>query len=146
MVFLRFVIFKKEISKKIAPGFFRICKYTFFNIWQRNKQKIASGFLGFVSIITFLVFEKGNKQKIAPSFLGFVSILFLIFKERNEQKIASRFVNMLFYIFEKGNKQKIAPGFLGFVSILFNFIIFSGKRCYRDVSGLCVWFYKYCCF
>ena len=74
----------------------------------------------------FYIFEKGNKQKIAPGYLGFVSILLLIFEE--------------------GNKQKIAPGFLRFVSILFNLIIFSGKRCYRDVWGMCVWFYKYCCF
>ena len=51
-MFLRFVIFEKG-----------------------GKQKIAPGFLKFVSMI-FLIFEKGDKQKIAPSFLKFVNMLF----------------------------------------------------------------------
>ena len=39
-------------------------------------KKIASGFLGFVSILFFLIFEKGMSKKIALGFLGFVSMLF----------------------------------------------------------------------
>ena len=48
----------------------------FFLIFEKgDKQKIALGFLRFVSIL-FLIFEKGDKQKIALDFLQFVSMLF----------------------------------------------------------------------
>ena len=46
-----------------------------FNIWKRNKQKIALGFLGLVSML-FLIFEKEMSKKIAPGFLEFVSMFF----------------------------------------------------------------------
>ena len=49
--------------------------YTFLIFEKGDKQKIASGFLKFVSIL-FLRFEKGMSNKIAPGFLRFVSILF----------------------------------------------------------------------
>ena len=32
-------------------GYFKICKYTFLIFEKGNKQKIVSGFLGFVSIL-----------------------------------------------------------------------------------------------
>ena len=80
---------KKEISKKIEPGFLR---FVFSLIFEKgDKQKNCTSFLRFVS--NFLIFEKENKQKIAPGFLKFVSILL-------------------------GDKQNIAPGFIRFVSML----------------------------
>ena len=47
----------------------------------------------------FLIFEKGDKQKIAPGFIKFVSILFLIFEKGDKQKkitpVFLKFLSML---------------------------------------------------
>ena len=34
-----FLIFEKEDQQKIVLGCFKICKYTFFNIWQKAQVK-----------------------------------------------------------------------------------------------------------
>ena len=41
--------------------------------------------------VFFLIFEKGDKQKIAPGFIKFVSILFLIFEKGDKQKKLRQF-------------------------------------------------------
>ena len=51
-VSILFLIFEKEMSKKIVPGILR-----------------------FVSML-FLIFEKGMRKKIVPGILRFVSMLF----------------------------------------------------------------------
>ena len=47
----------------------------------------------------FLIFEKGDKQKIALGFLRFVSILFLIFEKGDKQKNCARFFKICKYTF-----------------------------------------------
>ena len=54
---------KKGASKKVRLGFFKICKYTFFNILKTGQaKKLCQGFLRFVNIL-FLTFEKEDSQK-----------------------------------------------------------------------------------
>ena len=48
---LRFVIFEKGMSKKIAPGFLGFVDMLFLNIWTKDEQKIAPGFFRFVSML-----------------------------------------------------------------------------------------------
>ena len=73
MFYLRFVsilflIFEKGDEQKFRLFFFKICKYTFFNISKGwSAKNWARFFLRFVSI-PFLIFEKGGKQKIGQDF------------------------------------------------------------------------------
>ena len=75
----------------------KICKYAFLILEKGDKQKIAPGFLKFVSML-FLIFKKGDKQKIAPGFLKFKSMLFnlIIFQCEKELLRRFEFVCMLF--------------------------------------------------
>ena len=53
----------------------------------------------------FLIFEKGMSKKIASGFLGFVTVLFLNIWKKNEQKNFPSFFRIcmsVFFIFEKG--------------------------------------------
>ena len=55
------------IREKIGLRFFKICKYTIFNIWKREiAKKLGKVFWRFVSMF-FLIFEKGNKEKNSAS-------------------------------------------------------------------------------
>ena len=74
-MFLRFVIFKKGISKKIGLAFLR-----------------------FASIL-FLIFEKGISKKIPLGFVRFVSMLSLIFEKGDKQKNCARFFKICKYTF-----------------------------------------------
>ena len=72
MSFLRFLdkvflISEKGKCKNLSQFFYKIPKYTFFDIQNGEKQKAALDFLRFVSIL-FLIFEKGDKQKIGQCF------------------------------------------------------------------------------
>ena len=58
---------EKGIRKKIALGFLKICKYTFFNIWKSGQaKKCCKISWRFVSIL-FLKFEKVDMQKNCTS-------------------------------------------------------------------------------
>ena len=62
---------KKATRKETVLGFFKICKYTFFSIWERKQaKKLGSLFLRVWSSL-FLTSEKGNKRK---NFLPFFKI------------------------------------------------------------------------
>ena len=51
------------MSKKNVPSIFLTCKYVFLNIWKKNiSKKIVPGIFRLVSML-FEIFEKGYEQK-----------------------------------------------------------------------------------
>ena len=63
------------MSKKNWARFFEICKYAFLIFEKEMSKKIVPGFLRVVSMLS-LIFEKGMSKEIVPGFLRFVSMLF----------------------------------------------------------------------
>ena len=57
-----FLIFEKGDEQRNCARYFKICKYSLFNIWKGDEQKKTKklpGILRFV-IMLFLIFEKGD--------------------------------------------------------------------------------------
>ena len=76
----------------------------------------------FISIIYFLIFEKGNKQKNCARYFEICKYAFLIFEKGDEQKNFASYFEICKYAFlisEKGEEQKTVPGILRFASMLF---------------------------
>ena len=54
---------KKGKSNKTVQDFFKICKFTFLNIWEKGQaKKLWFVFVSFVSIF-LKIFEEGDKQE-----------------------------------------------------------------------------------
>ena len=72
---MRFLIFEKGMSNKSCTRNFKICKYTFLNIFKKYGQKNCARNLK-IPQYAFLIFEKGISKGVAPGMLIFVSMLF----------------------------------------------------------------------
>ena len=63
------------MSKKISAGVLGFVSVIFLNILKTYKQKNCVRFFR-ICKYAFLIFEKGVSEKIAPGFLGFLSVPF----------------------------------------------------------------------
>ena len=87
------------MSKKNVPSIFLTCKYVFLNIWKKNiSKKIVPGIFRLVSML-FEIFEKGYEEKNIPGVFRLVSILFQIFVKGYEQKHFPRYFPIRKYDF-----------------------------------------------
>ena len=100
--------------------FFKICKFTFLNIWEKGQaKKLWYVFVSFVSI-SFLMFEEGEKQE-------------------NFARISEDLWAYFFLIFEKGNQQKHIAGFYNICNYTFFNISkkAQAKKIMQDVFDIC---------
>ena len=119
------------MSKIIVLGFFKICKYTLFNIWKSVLgKKFGYAFSRLLSIL-FLIFEKEDKEKIIPDFFNTCKYTFFnIWKRgqaKNRWKLFFEICKYTFFnIWECGHAKKLFYVFWRFVNIFF--IIWKGEQ------------------